>query len=483
MEFMKPGAFKENARTAMADENLQSAMTMLNAGMIPNRQGAVDRLPEFEELSQRGRELKDHVLGNLDFYLERFERNCKAAGGHVHWCSTAEDAQQAVLKICQSVDAKTVTKGKSMVAEEIHLNAFLEKHNIEPVETDLGEYIIQLAEEPPSHIIGPAIHKTKDQVSDLFLKHHTKLGRTERQTEPTALVNEAREILRQKYFDADVGITGANYLIAETGSTIIVTNEGNGDLTQTLPKIHIVVTSLEKVVPTLEDATTFLRILARSATGQEFSAYTTISTGPRRDGDMDGPEEFHVILLDNGRSTMLGSEVNDMLRCIRCGACMNHCPVYQSVGGHTYGTVYVGPMGAVLSPALLGVGETKHLPCASTLCGRCEEVCPVKIPLPRLLRQWRERAFEAGDAPQLERWGIALWAFFAKRPWLYGLGTRIAMRGLAYLGRDRGRLGKLWFVGGWTDGRDLPTPEGKTFQERWRKERHGQQRRHEGNLI
>ena len=485
MEFMKPGAFKDNARNALADDNLRSAMAMLNAGMIPNRQGAVDRLPEFDLLSQRGRELKDHVLGHLDYYLERFERNCKAAGGQVHWCSTAEDARQAVLKICRSVDAKSVTKGKSMVAEEIHLNQFLEQHEIEPVETDLGEYIIQLAEEPPSHIIGPAIHKTKDQVSDLFLKHHAKLGRTERQTEPPALVNEAREILRQKYFDADVGITGANYLIAETGSSIIVTNEGNGDLTQTLPKIHIVITSLEKVVPTLEDATTFLRILARSATGQDFSAYTTISTGPRRDGDVDGPEEYHVILLDNGRSAMLGSEVHDMLRCIRCGACINHCPVYQSVGGHTYGTVYVGPMGAVLSPALLGVAETKHLPCASTLCGRCEEVCPVSIPLPKLLRQWRARAFEAGDTPQLERWGLSIWAFFARRPWHYGIGARLAMRGLAWLGRERGRLRKLWFAGGWTDGRDLPAPEGRTFQERWRQQQQQQQRQeqHGGGAV
>ena len=470
MEFMKPGAFKENANKAIADPDLRDAMAMINSGMIPNRQGAVDKLPEFEKLSQRGRELKDHVLGHLDFYLERFERNCKAAGGQVHWCSTPEDARQAVLKICQSVDATTVTKGKSMIAEEIHLNDFLEKHDIEPVETDLGEYIIQLAEEPPSHIIGPAIHKTKDQVSDLFLKHHAKLGRTERQTEPPKMVNEAREILRQKYFDADVGITGANYLIAETGSSIIVTNEGNGDLTQTLPKIHIVVASLEKVVPTLEDATTFLRILARSATGQEFSAYTTISTGARRDDDVDGPGEYHVILLDNGRSAMLGTEVQDMLRCIRCGACMNHCPVYQSVGGHTYGTVYVGPMGAVLSPALLGVAETKHLPCSSTMCGRCEEVCPVSIPLPRLLRQWREKQFEAGDGPSLERWGLSIWAFFATRPWLYDLGARMAMRGLAYLGRGKGRLSKLWFAGGWTDGRDLPAPEGQTFQERWRRQ-------------
>jgi len=474
MEFMKPRAFKDNARKAIEDENLQTALNMLNVGMVPKRQAAVNNLPEFEKLSERGRELKGQILANLDFYLERFERNCRAAGGHVHWCSSGDEARAAVLEICRSVNAKSVTKGKSMIAEEIDLNTFLEQNGIEPIETDLGEYIIQLAEEPPSHIIGPALHKTKDQVSDLFLQHHAKLGRTERQTEPPKLVNEARQILREKYFEAEVGITGANYLIAETGSSIIVTNEGNGDLTQTLPKVHIVVTSLEKVVPTLEDMTTFLRLLARSATGQEFSAYTTISTGPRRDGDVDGPEEYHVVLLDNGRSAMLGGEVREMLQCIRCGACMNHCPVYQTVGGHTYGTVYVGPMGAVLSPALLDVSSTRHLPCASTLCGRCEEVCPISIPLPRLLRQWRNRAFEAGDVPQLERWGIAVWAYFAQRPWLYGLGARLSMRGLAFLGRNRGRLANLWLARGWTDGRDLPAPEGKTFQALWRSRR-GQQ--------
>ena len=471
MEFMKPGSFKENAREAIVDESLQNALTMLNTGMIPKRRDAVKNLPEFEKLSERGRELKDHFLTNLDFYLERFERNCRAAGGRVHWCSTGDEARAAVLEICRSVDAKSVTKGKSMIAEEIHLNEFLEQNGIEPVETDLGEYIIQLAEEPPSHIIGPAIHKTKDQVSDLFLQHHAKLGRTERQTEPPKMVNEARQILREKYFKAEVGITGANYLIAETGSSIIVTNEGNGDLTQTLPKIHIVVASLEKVVPTLEDMTTFLRLLARSATGQDFSAYTTISTGPRRVGDVDGPEEYHVILLDNGRSEMLGSEMREMLQCIRCGACMNHCPVYQTVGGHSYGTVYVGPMGAALSPALLDVSSTRHLPCASTLCGRCEEVCPVSIPLPRLLRQWRNKAFEAGDVPKLERWGVAVWAYFAKRPWIYGLGARLSMRGLAFLGRERGRLANFWLARGWTDGRDLPAPEGNTFQELWRSRR------------
>lgn len=467
MEFMNAPAFKENAHEALQDENLRTALDRMNSGFIPRRQEAVDRLPEFDQLRDQGREIKNHVLAHLDHYLETFERTCTRMGGHVHWAPTPEDARAAILQICQSVDAKLVTKGKSMVAEEIHLNPFLEKQGIEVAETDLGEYIIQLADEPPSHIIGPAVHKTKDQVSDLFQKHHRKYGKTERQTEPAAMIGEAREILRDKFLSADVGITGANFLIAETGSTIIVTNEGNGDLTQMLPKVHIVITSIEKVLPNLNDVATMLRLLARSATGQEFSAYTTLSTGPRREGDLDGPEQFHVILLDNGRSAMLGTEVQDMLRCIRCGACMNHCPVYQSVGGHTYGAVYVGPMGAVLSPSLFGIDGNRHLPNASTFCGRCEQVCPMQIPLPKMMRHWREQSFENGLSPAEERWGVRFWAFFARRPWLYRPGARLAARLLSKLGRGRGRVSKLWLAGGWTDGRDFPLPQGRTFQEQW----------------
>ena len=468
--------FKLNARRALADQNLSAALGRMTSGLVPRRAAAIENLPEFDDLSARARELKDHVLANLDHYLETFEKNCTAAGGQVHWCPSADDARRAILEICQNASAKTVTKGKSMVTEELHLNAFLERNGIQPIETDLGEYIIQLADEPPSHIIAPAVHKTKEQVSDLFFEHHAQYGKTERQSEPQALIGEAREVLRQKFLDADVGITGANFLLAETGSSIIVTNEGNGDLTQTLPRVHLVVASIEKVVPTLEDVSTILRLLARSATGQEFSAYTTISTGPRREGDLDGPEEFHVIILDNGRSALLGTEFQDILRCIRCGACLNHCPVYRSVGGHAYGAVYVGPMGAVLSPALFGIEATQHLPAASSFCGRCESVCPMQIPLPKMMRHWRERAFETAAAPALERYGVRLWAWLACRPLIYGLGARLAVRLLRWFGRERGRISKLYFAGGWTDGRDLPAPEGYTFQERWRAEQRRRRR-------
>lgn len=461
--------FKTAAKGAIADPNLQQALGNLENGFVAARARAAAGLDEFEALRDEAVELKNHILANLDYYLARFEERVVAQGGTVHFCATAEEARQTILGLCRDNGAKTVTKGKSMVAEEIALNPFLEANGIAPIETDLGEYIIQLADEPPSHIIGPAVHKTKDQVSDLFHEHHGKYGKTERLTEPEDLVNEAREILRQKYFDADVGITGANFLIAETGSTIIVTNEGNGDLTQMLTPAHVVISSIDKVVPTLEDVSTILRVLARSATGQEMSAYTTLSTGPKRDGDLDGPSGFHVVLLDNGRSDLLGTNKQDMLRCIRCGACMNHCPVYLAVGGHTYGWVYPGPIGAALDPHFLGIEEAHHLPGASTFCGRCQEVCPMRIPLPEIMRHWREEAFEKKVGATPERLGIRAWAFFARRPRLYRFATRIAMRALGRAGSVRGgRFESLPLASGWTRGRDMPAPEGRTFMDRWK---------------
>jgi len=464
-------AFKANARQALDDGVLRRALDNMRGGFPAKRLAAVNRLPEFEALRDAGKTIKDHVLENLDFYLEAFERNVVARGGVVHWCRTAQEARDTILGICRTVDAKTVTKGKSMVAEEIALNDYLEANGVEPIETDLGEYIIQLRHEPPSHIIAPAIHLLKEHVETAFRAAHTQLDPNRPLSEPRQLTDEARAILRAKFQSADVGITGANFLIAETGSTVIVTNEGNGDLTQTLPKIHIVLASLEKIVPTLEDASTILRLLARSATGQEFSTYTTFSAGPRRPGDLDGPGEFHVVLLDNGRTAMLGTEFQDMLRCIRCSACMNHCPVYGAVGGHAYGWVYPGPMGSVLTPGLLGVAEAGHLLNASTFCGKCESVCPMKIPLPKMMRHWREREFEAKLSPSAFRSGLKLWAFFAKRPALYRAATGLATRLLGGLGRGAGRFRSLPLAGGWTSVRDLPAPEGRSFQSLWAAQR------------
>ena len=463
--------FKDNVAKALADPKLQYAMTETGPRFMAKRTKAREALPEFDALRDQARDIKNHVLEHLDIYLERYEAKVKESGGHVHWAETAEDARQAILSICKGVGAKSVTKGKSMISEEIDLNQCLAEHDIQPVETDLGEYIIQLRNERPSHIIAPAIHLTRDQVEEDFRKAHTHLDPNRDLTEIPALVEEARAVLRQKYLEADVGITGANFLIAETGSSIIVTNEGNGDLTQILPKVHIVIASIEKIVPTLEDAATILRVLARSATGQDFSNYTTLSTGGRREGDPDGPIDYHVVILDNGRSAVLGTEFQDMLRCIRCGACLNHCPVYNALGGHAYGWVYPGPIGSILTPALVGIDKAQHLPNASTFCGRCEEVCPMRIPIPSMLRHWREKEFERHLQPKAMRWGLGLWAFLARRPALYRKATAIAARILANQAHGKGRLSKVPLAGGWTDVRDLPAPQGKTFQQMWKERR------------
>jgi L-lactate dehydrogenase complex protein LldF len=460
-------AFKDNARAALNDPQLQRALASVAPGLAARRGTARAALPEFEALRDKGREIKDHTLAHLDLYLEAFEKKAGEAGSVVHYAPTAADAREIILQICRKAGARIVTKGKSMVSEEIGLNHCLEEAGIEAVETDLGEYLIQIRGETPSHIIAPAIHLTQDQVEADFRRLHTALPRERQLVEPSQLVGEARQILRAKFLGADVGITGANFLIAETGSSVIVTNEGNGDLTQSLPKVHIVLASIDKMVPTLEDTNTLIRLLARSATGQEISTYTTFSTGPRRAGDPDGPEACHVVILDNGRSELIGSAFRDVLRCIRCGACMNHCPVYGAIGGHAYGWVYPGPIGAVLTPALIGVRAAGHLPNASTFCGRCEEVCPMKIPLPGLMRQWRNAEFAAGDTPLLYRIGLTAWAAAAKRPRLYHVLVKILMPVLGSFGRRRGSFRWLPLTRGWTRHRDFPSPQGRTFQALW----------------
>jgi L-lactate dehydrogenase complex protein LldF len=465
--------FKDNAKAALADADLQNALKFVEVNFVARRRDVVERLPEFDALRDSGRDIKDHTLAHLDLYLEEYEARVTAAGGHVHYAPTAADARQIVLDLCRKLGAKTATKGKSMVGEEIGINDFLEANGVTPVETDLGEYIIQLRHELPSHIIAPAVHLTKAQIEADFRRAHTQLPKDRNLTEPTALLAEARGVLREKFLAADVGITGANFLVAETGTSIIVTNEGNGDLTQTLPKAHIVLASIEKLVPTLEDVAQLLRVLARSATGQEMSVYTTLSTGPRRADDPDGPLEYHVVLLDNGRSAMLDGNYQDMLRCIRCGACMNHCPVYHAVGGHAYGWVYPGPMGAVLTPSLIGIDKAGNLPNASTFCGRCEEVCPMRIPLPRMMRSWREREFERHLSPATVRAGLGFWGFFVKRPWLYGLATGLAARLLAFLGRRSGRFTWLPPAAGCTPPRYLPGPHGPTFRAQWNARKSG----------
>jgi len=461
--------FPAQARKALDDKQLQAALSKTAGGFPKKRLAGIATLPEFELVRDRATELREHVLDHLDFYLEQFTERVEADGGKVHWCTSAEEARDAVLEICRAADARTVTKGKSMIGEEIAINEHLEAHGITPIETDLGEYIIQLRGEPPSHIVAPAIHVSQAQVAETFRTHHKNRSPERPLETPRELLVEAREELRGHFLAADVGITGANMMVAETGTTLIVTNEGNGDLTQTLPRVHIVLASIEKVVPTLEDATTVLRVLARSITGQEQTVYTTFSTGPRRAEDPDGPEEFHVVLLDNGRSELLADEeLRPILRCIRCGACLGHCPIWSNVGGHAYGWIYSGPMGAALTPALLDLAEAWHLPQASTLCGRCEAVCPVRIPIPRLLRSWRARAWQSGRPAGVPRRMLRLWAWLARRPALYHRCTDLMARLLAWRAGSRGLLERLPGAAAWCASRDLPAPEGRSFLAEWR---------------
>ena len=471
---MQPGChdFPANVQRALVDDDLQAALARTGAGFPKKRLEGIATLPEFDLLRDQATAIRDHVLEHLDWYLERFADQVEAQGGTVHWCADADEARDAVLRICEEAGARTVTKGKSMIGEEIAINDHLEAHGITPVETDLGEYIIQLRGETPSHIVAPALHVSRPQVSAAFREHHASLDRDRPLETPRQLLSEARQVLRERFLAADVGITGANMLVAETGTSIIVTNEGNGDLTQTLPRVHVVLASIEKVAPTLEDATTLLRVLARSITGQEQTVYNTFSTGPRRPDDPDGPEAFHVVLLDNGRSRLLGTPAQPILRCIRCGACLGHCPVYGQIGGHAYGWVYSGPMGAALTPGLLGLPEAWHLPQASTLCGRCEAVCPVRIPIPDVLRHWRTESWRQGQPGGPPRLALRAWAWLTRRPRLYHLLSGLAARLLRWRAGSSGVLRRLPGLADWCATRDLPAPEGKTFLAQWRAQEH-----------
>jgi L-lactate dehydrogenase complex protein LldF len=439
---------------------LQGALNKARGGFVDHRREAVDTVPEFDALRASATAVREHTLRYLDHYLCLFEEKVRLRGGQVHWARDAAEARDIVVELCRERGARAVTKSKSMVTEEIDLNCALEDAGFEVTETDLGEYIIQLAGERPSHIIAPAVHKSRGDIRELFEIHH---GAWDSDRESVSgLVDEARQVLRDRFAAADVGITGANFLIAETGSVLIVSNEGNVDLTVDLPSHHIAVTGIEKVVPGLNDAMSLVRVLGRSASGQAMTTYCRLFTGAAEDGSLD------IVLVDNGRSEILGGEQSDILRCIRCGACLNHCPVYMATGGHAYGWVYPGPMGAVLTPLLAGVGRYGGLADASTFCGRCEAVCPVSIPLPRLLRSIRDAGSGRGKVL------LRLWAWLARHPRLYAIAASLGARVLHGLARGRGRLHRLAFAGAWTRVRDLPAPQGRTFRARWRQRTHAE---------
>ena len=464
--------FSGNAHRALNDATLQTALLRVGPGFVDRRKAALEALPGADTYRARGQAIKERALASLDQYLLEFEKNVLANGGHVHWARTAQEANDIIVDLCRQVQARSVIKGKTMVGEETGLNEALEAAGMEAIETDLGEYIIQLAKEPPSHIIAPAIHKTRQQIRELFNQFHDRKQYPGNLESVADIVNEARAVMRSKYLAADVGITGANFLVAETGSTVLVTNEGNGDLCSSLPDTHIIVTGIEKVIPTLNDVSVMLRLLARNATGQDITAYTSFFTGARREGDADGPSNFHVVLVDNGRSEMLNNEYRDMLRCIRCGACINHCPVYRAVGGHAYGWVYPGPMGSVLTPLMSGLESSSPLPNASTFCGRCEEVCPMSIPLPKLLRQLRTEAHRQHLGSRASRVALAWWAAAAKRPLFYRWFGTWSLRVLRLFGRN-GRVHSMPLASGWTDSRDLPVPMGDSFMQQWKRKKDG----------
>lgn len=462
--------FKERTAAALADKGLKAAIDRTAGAAEGNRAAAIGRFAEFAAARDRGRRIKDHVIANLDHYLREFEKNAIASGAKVHWARTPQEACNIVIRICKMAGGKRVTRSKSMLGEEIGLPHALDQAGIERIETDLAEHIVQLAGETPSHIVWPAMHKTREDVAKLFKAKHAQAPAS---GEVQDLVASARRELREKFLTADVGISGANFLIADTGAVCTVTNEGNAELTTTPPRIHIVTAGIEKLVPSIEHAFVLLRLLVRSATGGDITQYTTFHCGPKRSGDADGPREFHIVLVDHDRTRMLAEGLSEMLRCIRCGACMNHCVVYRSIGGHAYGATYPGPMGSVLAPVFDGLDKSRDLPHACTLNGKCAEVCPVEIPLPSLLRDWRDRTWREGLVPTVARTAIGGWAFVARHPGLYRFGAAAAVKWMR-LFRKRGWIRSMPLANAWTAQRDFPSPARTTFIEAYKAKKRGQ---------
>ncbi len=392
--------FLTMADEAIGDDRLQTAIDTATGNFWRGREGALEELPDSERLRDHFKAIRSATLANLADHLETFEANATAAGAHVHWASDDAEARETVLRIAKDHDVTLATKGKSMVSEEIHLGEALEAAGIQSVETDLGEWIIQLAGDPPFHIIAPAIHKRRDEIVALI---EEASGESLASAEIEDLVAASRRLLRSRFMSAGMGITGGNILVSETGSLVLVTNEGNGRLVSSASPVHVAVVGIEKVAPTWDDAVVWLQLLARSSTGQPLSVYTTVVTGPRKEPDEDGPDEVHIVLLDNGRSDLIGGKYEEVLQCVRCGACLNICPVYREVGGHTYRSPYSGPIGAVVTPLLMGQKQYPALPQASSLCGACRDVCPARIDLPRMLVELRNDAVDDGLVPWTTR--------------------------------------------------------------------------------
>jgi L-lactate dehydrogenase complex protein LldF len=452
--------FDKKIHQTLADANLQLAIYSATGRLKDKRTESVAdaAMPDYQELRTQANALKKHAIENLDYYLEEFERNVEAHGGKVVYCKDGTEVSDFVLGLAKERGLSLIVKSKSMTSEEVDLNERLEHHGLEAVETDLGEYILQLAHERPYHIVAPALHKTRFDVAAIFEKElHVAY-----ETLPEKLSQIARGVLRQKFLDAGMGISGANFLVADSGAVVLVENEGNARLTTTAPRIHIAIAGIEKVIPRAQDLAVFLKLLARSATGQALSVYTSFLSGPRRAGEIDGPEEFYVVLLDNGRTKLLPSRAKrQSLYCIRCAACLNTCPVYRKIGGHSFPWVYSGPIGAIITPQFMGVSYEPGLPFASSLCGACAEVCPVKIDIPQVLLDLRsdvKKAETREKKNRLEKFSYRVFAWMMTHPRIYAWAGWMARHGPVL---------NVGPVRAWTSQRDLPPMPRQSFRDIW----------------
>jgi len=467
-----PQQFKKIAAQTLSNEKIQNNLLRIYDRFDLERQKAADATPNWEHMRERARVIKNHTIANLDYYLKQVHTNVTNTGGKVYFAKDGASASKYVLDLARKHQVKTVIKGKSMISEEMGLNRQLIDDGIETVETDLGEYLIQLRNETPYHIIAPAIHMSKEDVSTTL---HEKIG-TPLYENIEELAGAARQQLRGKFIKADMGVTGGNFIVAESGTLVLVTNEGNGRMCTSMPKIHVAIVGMEKIVPSLEDMGIFLRLLIRSATGQRITSYVTMVDGPRRDNDEDGPQEFHLVIVDNGRTKLLKDpDMREALNCIRCGACLNACPVYRKVGGHSYGWVYSGPIGAIVSPVLTNLSDAKDLPFASSLCGACREACPVKINIPRMLLHLRKEVTEGTTYPGQKN--VSLVEKLAMKGWRLSVSNTFTLR----LSNLMGRLAQWPFVkgnrletlppplSGWTRYRSFPALSSNPFRNRWKK--------------
>jgi len=463
--------FYRRVEDALTKTRMRHAVRHTSGRVMESRRAAIADLESSDAIRDEARAIRSRTLAALDTHLDAFATSVERNGGHVFFAETGEDAVEYIRRLARERAVRTIVKGKSMVSEEIELNPVLEGDGIEVIETDLGEYIAQLDNDKPSHIVAPILHKTKEDCARIFQE---KLGASDEEVADVPQMTQlARRVLRQAFLRADMGITGVNFGVAETGSVCICTNEGNGRLSTSVPRIHVAIMGMERLVPTAADLGIMLSVLGRSGTGQRLTVYSNVLSGPRRPGEPDGPDEFHVVIVDNGRSAVLAGELAEILYCIRCGACLYACPVYQQIGGHAYGSVYSGPVGSVLSPALAGIRAFHDLPHASTLCGACKEVCPVRIDIPRMLLRLRAEGVEAGESPQWIGLGMRVLGWIGTKPRLFGLAGRVAARIAAHRAID-GWIDRMpGHLAAWTKSRDFPVPAAESFQERWAKRHRG----------